>query len=192
MQVTGTIRSIVPTQAGGYQSQNGYIYTFDMVVDSPQGTYNGEIGAKSQMYPLGPGQPITVEVTETQHGPRLKKVNPQYAGQQGQPTHLTPEIQQQINEARGFGTSQGTAGQQIQDRMGGPAPAINATPTQQEYAAKEREKVLGMCFTNLLAGRLSNTPAVELEQDMAEIAAIWRLSAMCIDGTGRVAKIPDF
>lgn len=84
MQVTGTIRSVLPTQQGGYNGTNGYIYTFDMVVDSQQGTFNGEIGSKSQVYPLGAGQPITVEVSDTPHGPRLKKVNPQYANQNQQ------------------------------------------------------------------------------------------------------------
>ncbi len=65
-------------------------------------------------------------------------------------------------------------------------------PTQQDYAAKEREKVLGMCFTNLLSGRLSNMFAVDMEKDLGEIAAIWRLAAMCIDGTGRVTEEPNF
>lgn len=122
---------------------------------------------------------------------------------QGQPTQLTPEKQAIINQARG------TAGQQIQDRMGGPAPAVNTPPagtpqqaynphpqvpppTQQDYEAKEREKVLGMCFTNLLAGRLAAICPTEMEKDVGAIAALWRLSAMCIDGTGRVSKIPDF
>lgn len=84
MQVTGTIRSVYATQEGGYQSQNGYIYTFDMEIDTPQGPVRGEIGSKTQPYPLAPGQPITAELTETDRGPRLKKINPQYAGQQRQ------------------------------------------------------------------------------------------------------------
>ncbi len=78
---TGTVVSVMPTQAGGYNSQNGYIYTFDMVINTPEGQVGGEIGAKSQAYPVGPGQPITVDVTDGQYGPRLKKINPQY--QQG-------------------------------------------------------------------------------------------------------------
>ena len=84
MPVTGTIQSVFATQEGGYQSQNGYIYTFDMTVNTPQGPVIGEIGSKTQPYPLAVGQPITVEVTQTDRGPRLKKINPQYAGQQGQ------------------------------------------------------------------------------------------------------------
>ena len=200
MQVTGTVRSVLPTQAGGYQGSNGYIYTFDMVVDSPQGTFNGEIGSKSQIYPLAAGQPITVVVTDTQHGPRLKKVNPQYAQGPPQPTQLTPEKQAIINQARG------TAGQQIQDHLAGsrpgdggsppPAPSYNPPPqtpppTPQDYEAKERKKVVGMCFTNLLAARLSHTPAVEVLQDTGEIQAIWQLSNMCIDGMGQTGG-PDF
>ncbi len=81
MQVTGTIRSVFATQEGGYSSQNGYIYTFDMVIDTPQGEVVGEIGSKSQPYPLAPGSPITVESRQTDRGPKLKKINPQY--QQG-------------------------------------------------------------------------------------------------------------
>ena len=78
MQVTGTIRSVYATQEGGYQpNQGGYVYTFDMVVTTPQGDVVGEIGSKVQPYPLAPGQPITVEVRQTDRGPRLKKINPQ-------------------------------------------------------------------------------------------------------------------
>ena len=83
MQVTGTIRSVFATEQGGYQSQNGYIYTYDMVIDTAQGPVAGEIGSKAQPYPLAPGQPITAESTQGEYGPRLKKVNPQYAGQPG-------------------------------------------------------------------------------------------------------------
>ena len=85
MQVTGTIQSVFATQEGGYQSSQGdYIYTFDMAINTPQGPINGEIGSKTQPYPLAVGQQITVEVSQTDRGPRLKKINPQYAGQQGQ------------------------------------------------------------------------------------------------------------
>ena len=93
MQATGTIRSVFASQRGGYQpSQGAYVYTFDMEVDTPQGPVRGEIGSKSQPYPLAVGQPITVELTETDRGPRLKKINPQYAGQQQQ---STPQQRQQ-------------------------------------------------------------------------------------------------
>ena len=82
MQVTGTIRSVFATQEGGYNSQNGYIYTFDMAIDTPQGPMTGEIGSKSQPYPAAVGDPITVDVRQTDRGPKFKKINPQYAGQQ--------------------------------------------------------------------------------------------------------------
>lgn len=98
---------------------------------------------------------------------------------------------------------QQTAAGAIQDHMAGPAPAINAAPaaipqqaynlptqtpppTQQDYEVKERKKVLGMCFTNLLAGRLAAICPTEMEKDLGAIAALWRLSAICIDGTGQV------
>ncbi len=102
MQVTGTIQSVFATQEGGYQSSQGdYIYTFDMAINTPQGPINGEIGSKTQPYPLAVGQQITVEVSQTDRGPRLKKINPQYAGQQGQgpPQQRQPQRQpQQANK----------------------------------------------------------------------------------------------
>ena len=98
MQVTGTIRSVYATQEGGYQSQNGYIYTFDMAIDTPQGPMNGVIGSKSQPYPMAPNQPITVEVTQTDRGPKFKKINAQYAGQQqGAPQQGQQRPPQQAN-----------------------------------------------------------------------------------------------
>ncbi len=83
MQKTGTIVQVTPTQRGGYNSQNGYIYTFDMTIDCPDGQFTGEIGSKSQSYPKGNGQEITVFMSQGDYGPRFKAVNPQYAGEQG-------------------------------------------------------------------------------------------------------------
>ena len=82
MQKTGQITSITPD--GGYQSQNGYINTFQMTITCPDGTYAGQIGSKSQTYPIAVGEQISVEVTNTEHGTRFKKFNPQYAGQGSQ------------------------------------------------------------------------------------------------------------
>ncbi len=96
MQVTGTIRSVYATQEGGYQSSQGnYIYTFDMAIDTPQGPMNGVIGSKTQPYPIASGQPITVEVSQTNRGPKFKKINPQYAGQQQGGQRQGPPQQQQ-------------------------------------------------------------------------------------------------
>ncbi len=84
MNKTGTIEQIVPD--GGYQGQKGYIHTFQMTVKCPDGTFTGQIGSKSAVYPMTIGQEISVEVTNTeQHGVRFKKFNPQYAqgGSQG-------------------------------------------------------------------------------------------------------------
>ena len=78
MQITGQITNIQPK--GGYQGQKGYIYTFDMAIQSPQGQHIGEIGSKSQIYPMQLGETIIVDVTKTEHGVRFKKVNPKYAG----------------------------------------------------------------------------------------------------------------
>lgn len=82
---TGTIRNIVPTQEGGYQSDNGWINTFDMTIQCQDGTFTAQIGSKSTPYPIAVGQQITVEMSNSQYGPRFKKVNPQYQQQGGQP-----------------------------------------------------------------------------------------------------------
>ncbi len=77
-QITGTITGIVP--AGGYDSRNGYIFTFDMTIKGPNNTVIGEIGSKSESYPMAQGQTITVEASKTEHGVRFKKINLDYAG----------------------------------------------------------------------------------------------------------------
>ncbi len=91
MQVTGTIVNIQPD--GSYQSQNGLIYTHQMSIQSPQGLIIGQIGSKSEIYPINAGQEITVEMTNTQHGVRLKRIDPQYAGQSGSPSASTQSRQ---------------------------------------------------------------------------------------------------
>lgn len=85
MTKTGQIVQIVPD--GGYQSQNGYINTFQMTIQCQDGTFTGQIGSKSEIYPLGIGETINVDMANTQHGVRFKKFNPQYAqaGQGQQP-----------------------------------------------------------------------------------------------------------
>ena len=83
MQKTGKIINVVST--GGYESANGRIYTFNMTIGCADGQIVGEIGSKSQTYPKGIGEEITIETTNTAHGVRFKKINPQYAqgGSQG-------------------------------------------------------------------------------------------------------------
>ncbi len=116
-----------------------------------------------------------------------------------QPAQLNPQAQEIIDQQFKQPSPQQAAAA-IQDHMAGPVNSVDPTsnvpdrpaPTAQDYAAKEREKVLGMCFTNLLAGKVVSTMAVDLEQDMGEIAALWRLAAICIDGTGRVGEEPSF
>ena len=78
---TGIIKAIQPN--GGYQSQNGYIYTSMMTIQTDEGQVTGEIGSKSDPYPANIGDEITFNMTNTAHGVRLKKVNPQYQGQSG-------------------------------------------------------------------------------------------------------------
>jgi len=82
MQLNGTITSIVP--AGGYDGPSGRIYTFNMTINTLTGDYVGEIGAKSQVYPLPIGQPICVDMETNQYGIRFKKINPGYSQQPAQ------------------------------------------------------------------------------------------------------------
>ena len=94
MQLQGTISAIEPL--GGYQSQSGYIYTFNMGIETPQGSYFGQIGSKSEQYPAKIGDTITVEATQDRHGTKFKKINPQFAKQQPrQQPQAQPQIQPQ-------------------------------------------------------------------------------------------------
>ena len=85
MNKTGEILNIVPTQTGGYQSQNGWIYTFDMTIQCADGEFTGEIGSKAQQYPMNIGDTINVAATNSQQGVKLKRFKDGYAPQQGQP-----------------------------------------------------------------------------------------------------------
>lgn len=104
MNKTGTIVSII--KVGGYQSQQGYIYTFNMTIDCDGQHYTGEIGSKSEVYPANPGQQITVTMTQDQYGVKFKKFNPKYAQQdqqQGtqQPQQGTQQPQQGTQQPAG-------------------------------------------------------------------------------------------
>ena len=113
------------------------------------------------------------------------------------PTQLNAATQAIIDRHR-----KPTAGQQGMDHMGG-AQSVDASggsyptpqppiPTQQDYQAKERKKVVGMCFTNLLAARLTNTLAIEVFADKEELSALWQLANICVDGTAQVDKETSF
>lgn len=94
MQLQGNISAIEPT--GGYQTPNGYIYTFNMAIETPQGSYMGQIGSKSEQYPANIGDAIIVEATQDKHGTKFKKVNPQFAkSQQPAPQKAMPVQQPQ-------------------------------------------------------------------------------------------------
>ncbi len=82
MQLQGTIKNIVSD--GGYSSTNGYIYTFQMTIQCQTGKFTGQIGSKTQVYPIAIEQPIIVDMTETQYGVRFKKIDPKYAQQDAQ------------------------------------------------------------------------------------------------------------
>ena len=81
MQGTGQINRIDPK--GGYTGKFGYVFTFNMTIQTASGQITGEIGSKTERYPMNAGDTITVEVTDGEHGRRFKNVNPKYAGQQG-------------------------------------------------------------------------------------------------------------
>jgi hypothetical protein len=102
MQKTGQITHIV--KKGGYPSQGGYIHTFNMTVQFPDGEDTGEIGSKSEQYPMQRGDEITVEISDTQYGRRFKKVNPGY--QQG-PSHSAQS--QNSDPARDLSIKRGNA-----------------------------------------------------------------------------------
>ena len=89
-QITGNITNVVPTQGGGYQSQNGYIFTYNLTIQTEQGSFTGIIGSKKQPYPVAVGQQISVEWESTEHGTKFKKFNAQYANQ-GQPQGAPPQ-----------------------------------------------------------------------------------------------------
>lgn len=89
---TGIIKGIQPD--GGYSSQNGYIYQYQMTIEfEGEGQQTGEIGSKSDPYPMNVGEEINVEIKKdarARTGNKYKKVNPQYSqggsqGQQGAP-----------------------------------------------------------------------------------------------------------
>ncbi len=82
VQKTGQINRIDPT--GGYPGKFGYVYTFQMTIQTASGQIVGEIGSKSERYPMNAGDQITVEATDGDHGTKFKKFDPQHQqGQQG-------------------------------------------------------------------------------------------------------------
>ena len=82
MNKTGQIAGII--KKGGYQGRNGYIHTFNMTITFPDGQQVGEIGSKSENYPMNVGDEILVQITSDQHGTKFIRQNPAYeGGQQG-------------------------------------------------------------------------------------------------------------
>ncbi|KKN07448.1 hypothetical protein LCGC14_1066740 [marine sediment metagenome] len=79
MTKTGIIKQIQKTQTGGYQSKQGWIYTFIVTIQTNEGQVTGEIGAKTEQYPLGVDNEINFTFTKDEYGYKFKKVNPQYA-----------------------------------------------------------------------------------------------------------------
>ena len=84
MTKTGIIKQIQKTQTGGYQSKQGWIYTFIVTIQTNEGQVTGEIGSKTEQYPLGVDNEINFTFTKDEYGYKFKKVNPQYAQGGGQ------------------------------------------------------------------------------------------------------------
>lgn len=97
MLKSGTIANIEAN--GGYQSQNGYISTFMLTLRNEEGQITGEIGSKSQQYPMAIGEPITVDIRTDQYGTKFKKVNPQYQQNAPQGGSQMPQNQPQGQNA---------------------------------------------------------------------------------------------
>ncbi len=108
-----------------------------------------------------------------------------------QPTHLNAATQAIIDEARNRSPHLTRA--QVIDQIAPLTPTDPSTKypdqptptTQQDYQAKEREKVIGMCMTGHVNARLAVTPPTELLADKAQIAALWQIATMIVDGTGQ-------
>lgn len=159
MRIEGQITNIQPD--GGYNSHNGYIFTFQMAIQASSGAYCGQIGAKTEIYPLQVGQPILVEATQDQHGWKFKKINPQYQNQNQN---------------------------QVQQRQQGPpaSPPQNAQPTYQPVPQDkprdyDRENH-GKCFTVLCEGVLqSGIAPMSLKADPDSLTAIADLATACMN-----------
>jgi len=106
MQVTGQILSVTARIDNNTNAQMSWgahgktFYTFDMVVQGPNGQVSGEINSTSQgVYPKAAGDQITVEPS-TQNGyPKLKAISEQNQQQgqqnQGQQNYQQPQQQGQ-------------------------------------------------------------------------------------------------
>ncbi len=111
---------------------------------------------------------------------------------QGQPpqSHLNAATQEIIDRHRQPSSQQ--AAEAIETRMGGtlPAPALPVAlppiPTQQDYAAKERAKAIGMCMHGYLVAEIGNRPLVEVWEDKATVQAAHQLGVTCVDGMGQI------
>ena len=78
MQKTGTIAKV--KYKDSFDGKFGTMHCFDMAIETEEGMLIGTINSKSQEYPMGTGDEITVEVKDSQYGAKFRKVNPEYAG----------------------------------------------------------------------------------------------------------------
>ncbi len=158
MQVEGTIQNLVAS--GGYQGQHGYIWTFTMTIQTSNGPMTGEIGSKSQVYPLVVGASIMVEVSNDQNGQKFKKVNPKYANQNQQQTNqqAPPQNTQQAS----------------------PQP-VNV-PVQQPVGRDYDKENHGKCMTVLIEAVLSSgVCGLAMLSNKEELTALADLATICMN-----------
>ena len=168
MALTGTIVSVVSTAArmrqdmqqspNGYNTDNGYVYTFDMVIQCADGQHKGEIGSKTEIYPIADGQQISVTAESGKYGVKFKKFNPDYKPQQGS-HHLQNQPQ------------------------GSPRPA-GATKSPQR---DDDKKVRGMCRHGLYCATVrAGVDPIVLNADNETLKAIEGLVEKSMNGVGNL------
>ena len=134
MNQTGRIQSIVPD--GSYQGQHGKIWTHQMAIltaDNQQ--YVGQIGSKTEVYPLAPGNEISVTITDGQHGRRFKKYDPQRVQQDQQQA-------QQGTQQPAQGQNRGQASEDIKNERIMRGNALNAVMSAMTISNVEMEGYL--------------------------------------------------
>jgi len=91
------ITQITPTQKGGYDGRDGYVYTYDVTLDD--GT-TGEVGSKTpNKWQVG-DEVVVTNKRETQYGVRLSISKPNAGGgsySRGGSDYNNPQRQEEIN-----------------------------------------------------------------------------------------------
>lgn len=112
-----------------------------------------------------------------------------------QPSQLNPQTQAVIDAH----CPPRQAAEQIMDHLAGPPvnqtytpPPQTPPPTQEDYAAKERKENIGKCMHGYVQVRLGVTQPTDFYADKGQIAVLWQIATMIVDGTGQVEEEPSF